>query len=62
MQAATITLRRSRGVLVVQATGLTNKGQKYLKGQVPLKARTTNDPDFKNEIAAAVTKLLESEA
>lgn len=62
MQAATILVRKTRGVLYVYATGQTNSGQKFLKGQVALKAKTMRDPNFKAEMAAAVTKLLGNEA
>jgi hypothetical protein len=62
MEAATLEIRRSRGDLVVIATGRTGRGQRYVKGVEPIKAKETSDPDFKSEMSAAVNKLLEREA
>jgi len=62
MEAATIIVRKSRGVLVVQATGRTGRGQSFIKGAAPLKVKSMRDPNFKAELSAAVDKLLNSEA
>lgn len=62
MQAATIYIRRSRGVMVVAATGRTGRGQTYVKGSVALTCKSISDPKFKGEMAAAVAQLLNSEA
>lgn len=62
MQAASIIVRRSRDGLVVQATGTTPRGQKFIKGQERLKAKSIRSKEFKSEMAAAVEKLLNSEA
>jgi hypothetical protein len=62
MEAATVEIRRSRGDLVVTATGRTGKGQRYVKGVEVIKAQSTSDPNFKSELSAAVNKLFEREA
>lgn len=62
MQAATIIVRHSRDGLVVQATGRTPRGQTFIKGHEKLKAKSIRDKKFKEEMAAAVEKLLNSEA
>ena len=62
MQAATIIVRKTRGVMYVYATGRTPTGQKFLKGQVALKSKSMTDPKFKEEMSAAVEKLLGSGA
>ena len=61
MEAATIIVRKTRGGLVVQATGRTGKGQKFIKGQEGLKVKSISDKNFKAEMAAAVEKLLSSD-
>lgn len=62
MQAASIIVRKSRGLLVVQATGRTERGQSFIKGSVPLTVKTMSDPKFKGELATAVDQLLGSGA
>ena len=62
MQAATIIVRRSRGKLTVFATGRTGRGQSFIKGSVPLEAKSMTDKNFKREMVAAVEQLLNSEA
>lgn len=62
MEAATVEIRRSRGKLIVQATGRTARGQRYIKGSVPLTVKSMADPNFKREMAAAVEQLLDSGA
>lgn len=54
---AQIHVRTSRGKLIVQAMGQTGRGQSYLKEAVELTAKTPADPNFKSELAAAVTKI-----
>lgn len=62
MQAATIIVRRSRGGLIVQATGRTGRGQSYIKSSEALSVKSMSDPKFKAELAAAINKLLGSAA
>lgn len=62
MQAASIIVRRQRGVLVVQATGRTGRGQAFIKATIPLTVTSMGDPKFKAELGAAVFQLLVSEA
>lgn len=62
MEAATIIVRKARGGLVVQATGRTGKGQRFIKGSEVLKVKSIADKNFKAEMAAAVEKLLNSDA
>lgn len=54
---ATVEVRSSRGVLVVQALGRTNRGQKFIKGIVPLGVKSTTDPTFKSHLETAVAEL-----
>lgn len=60
MEVASIDVRRQHGVLVVQATGRTAKGQRYIKGSIPLTVKSARDPKFKAEMTAAVEELLGS--
>lgn len=53
-----IEVKRSRGTMVVTATGQTPRGQKYLKQSIPLKVKSPADPDFKGELSAAVSELM----
>lgn len=62
MKAATIIIRRSRGKLVVQATGQTARGQKYIKGTESIKSKKMHDKKFKEDMATAVAQLLGNEA
>lgn len=61
-QAAQIAVKRERGMLVVQAIGLTPRGQKYIKGSAPIAAKSMRDPDYKAQVAAAIKQLLESDS
>lgn len=54
---ATIHVRVQRKGLVVQAQGRTDRGQKYIKEEIALEAKSPADPNFKTELAAAVEKL-----
>lgn len=62
MEVASVEVIRKRGTLIVQATGRTPRGQRYIKGELPLAAKTMKDPNFKRELATAMAQLLESEA
>lgn len=62
MQASAIEVKIRRDELIVQAIGRNAKGQRYIKGSIPLKAKKISDPNFKAEMEAAVIKLLESDA
>lgn len=57
-EAASIVVRKSRGLLVVQATGRTGRGQSFIKGHVLLSVKSMSDPKFKGELKAAVDQLL----
>jgi hypothetical protein len=54
---AAIHLRKSHGILVVQAMGQTGRGQRFLKQAVELQAKDPKDPQFKTQLAAAVETL-----
>lgn len=54
---STVQVKRSKGILVVQGLGKTPRGQKFIRGLVPLKVKSMSDPEFKSELAAAVEKL-----
>lgn len=62
MEAASIIVRKSRGLMVVQATGRTGRGQTFIKGSVFLSVKSMSDPKFKGELQAAVDQLLSSVA
>lgn len=62
MQAAQIGIKMQRGKVTVFAFGRTERGQKFIKGYVPLKVSSIGDPKFKKEMAAAVASLLGSAA
>lgn len=62
MQAYAIYIKRSRGGLVVAAVGRTDRGQSYLKGSRKLKAKTIGDPDYKQQVKAAVDELIGNDA
>lgn len=55
---ATIRVRGKRGRMYVQAMGRTARGIKYVKDTVEINAKSTSDPNFKSELAAAVEKLM----
>ena len=61
MDVASINVTKAHGVMVVQATGRTGRGQRYIKAQIPLSVKSIRDPKFKSEMAAAVKQLLNSE-
>lgn len=62
MQASSIEVRIRRGQVIIQAIGRNAKGQRYIKGIVPLKAKTISDTNFKAQMTAAVQELLERDA
>lgn len=55
---ATVHVKKARGKIIVEGEGRTPRGQKYLKGNIPLKASKMSDKDFKSELAAAVAELI----
>ena len=57
-----VEVRRSRGKLVVNGIGRTPRGQKFIAEQVALKSHDMSSEGFKKEMAAAVEKILGSEA
>ena len=56
-----IHVRRQHGLLVVTGFGSTNRGQKFIRQEVPLTVKSPRDPKFKEELATAVEKLLANE-
>ena len=54
---AAVQVKRSQGILVVQGLGKTPRGQKFLRGVVPLQVKSMSDPEFKSQLAAAIEKL-----
>lgn len=61
MQAASITIRKERGKVVVQALGKTPKGKPYIKGKKILNVKSIASKDFKAEMKAAVAELIDSD-
>ena len=53
----TVEVRKRHGVMVVVALGRTPRGQKYIKKELKLKAKSSQDPKFKAELATAVAEL-----
>lgn len=59
---ASVEVTRQSGKLVVRLMGRTPRGTKYIKKQQLLDAKDTHDPRFKDEMAAVIKLLYESEA
>lgn len=57
---ASIHVRTQRKRITVTGMGQTNRGTKYIKNSVTLKATKMTDKNFKSELAAAVNELLGS--
>lgn len=55
----TVEIRRERGKLVLQGKGQTPRGTKYIKAIEDIATKRVSDPEFKEEMAAAVGKLLD---
>lgn len=53
-----IHVRLVRGHMRVIAMGQTPRGQRYIKQEVAMKAKTPADPEFKTELATAVEEIL----
>jgi len=54
----TVVVRRQRGKLTVQGLGQTPRGQRFIRSAVELDVDQVRDPEFKDEMATAVEKLL----
>lgn len=54
-----IHVKKERGVMVVVGKGQTPKGKAYIKKTAKLKAKSPADPLFKDELAAAITEILQ---
>ena len=54
----TVEVRRERGKVIVQGKGRTPRGTQYIKSKQALDVKRVSDPGFKEELAAAVDKLL----
>jgi len=57
-----IQVRKQRGKFVVQAIGRTGRGVKFIVAEEDIAATQVRSPEFKKDVAAAVAKLLGSEA
>lgn len=53
----TVQVKKSRGTLVVQGLGKTPRGTNYIRDTIDLSVKNTADPKFKEEMAAAVSKM-----
>lgn len=53
----TIEMKQRRDQLIVTSIGRTPNGVKYRKQSLVLKAKSTSDPEFKTQLAAAVNEL-----
>lgn len=62
MEAASVEIRKTKGHMVVQIIGRTQRGQKYLKAQEVLGAKRITDKEFKQEMTDAVEQLLGRDA
>ena len=58
----TIEVRMEREKLKLVGMGKTGRGQRYIKKTVPIDAKDPRSPDFKKELAKAVTELFASGA
>lgn len=58
MHPASIHLKRQRGKLTVFIKGKTPRGQSVMGLEIALEARSTSDPRFKAQLAAAVRTLM----
>lgn len=54
----TVVVRRQRGKLTVQGMGQTPRGQRFIRSAAEINVKQMSDPDFKDELATAVGKLL----
>lgn len=54
----TIHLKVVHGTLVIQGDGRTPRGKRYIKETIPLEAKNPSDPNFKQELANAVDRML----
>lgn len=57
---ATIEIRKQRGKMIVQGTGRTPRGQKYIKQQEPVTPAGPGKKNLKAALATAIDKLLGS--
>lgn len=53
-----IHVKKERGLLVVVGKGATPRGKSYIKKTAKLKVKSPSDPMFKDELAAAIKKML----
>ena len=54
----TIEVKKKGKTLVIQGLGRTPRGQKYIKKHVPMNAKSTKDPGFKDEMSTILEKML----
>lgn len=57
IQYSTIEVRKMRGKLVLVGLGQTERGQRYIKSQVPIGSTSMTSKDFKSKLASAMTEL-----
>jgi hypothetical protein len=55
---ANLEVRRMRGNLVLVGTARTDRGQKFIKGQVPIDAEKIGSKEFKEKLALAVKEIM----
>ena len=54
---ANLEIRRMRGNLVLIGTARTNRGQRFIKAQVPIGVTRMTSKDFKEKMATAVEEI-----
>lgn len=55
---ANLEIRRMRGNLVLVGTARTNRGQRFIKAQVPIDAPEMTSKDFKEKMALAIKEIM----
>lgn len=58
----TVQVKREHGTLVVQGLGKTPRGQNFIKHTVPLGVKSSSEPTFKSNLAAAITEIFTEQA
>ena len=54
-----IHVKRERGIMTVIGMGSTPRGQRFINARAALNVKTAGDPNFKKELAIAVSKMLD---
>lgn len=58
MDAATIEVRKAKGMVIVYVTGRTGRGQRFIKASKALGVSGIGDKNFKAEMTQAVVEML----